>query len=173
MKTMTGLLPLAVGIAVVGGVTWYLLDRNVGLGTWLLAALLFAHGWVHLMFVFPKPEPAAATAGGMAYPFDMGRSWLIRAAGLDVGLVRTIGKAVMVATFAGFILAALSTVGVLVPAGWWAGLVVGSAIGSILLLALFFSPVLVLGFAIDLALLWLVLASVWSPLGGGTVGGVG
>lgn len=150
----------------IGGITWFLLDRGVGFGTWLLAALLFAHGWVHLMFIFPQPEPAGTTAGGIAYPFDMGRSWLIGAAGIDIEWIRTIGLAVMVATFAGFILAALSTVGVPVPAGWWAGLVVGSAIGSILLLALFFSPVLLLGFAIDLALLWLVLASVWSPGGG-------
>jgi hypothetical protein len=173
MKTVTELLPLAIGIAVIGGITWLLLDRGVGFGMWLLAALLFAHGWVHMMFVFPQPEPAGATPGGITYPFDMGRSWLISGAGLDVGLIRTIGLAVMVATFAGFILAALSTVGVLVPAGWWAGLVVGSAIGSMLLLALFFSPALLLGFAIDLALLWLVLASIWSPVGGGTVGGVG
>jgi hypothetical protein len=43
MKTLTEFLPLAIGIAVVGGVTWWLLDRNVGLGKWLLAALLFAH----------------------------------------------------------------------------------------------------------------------------------
>ena len=46
MKSVTELVPLAIGIAIVGVVTWILLDRNVGLGPWLLAALLFAHGWV-------------------------------------------------------------------------------------------------------------------------------
>jgi len=34
-----------------------------------------------------------------------------------------------------------------------------------LLLALAFSPTLVIGFAIDLALLWLALVSGWSPAG--------
>ena len=32
-----------------------------------------------------------------------------------------------------------------------------------LLLTLFFSPAFLLGYAIDLALMWLVLGSVWSP----------
>jgi hypothetical protein len=173
MKGVTELLPLAIGIAVIGGATWFLLDRNVGFGKWLLAGLLFAHGWVHLMFVFPTPEPAPAAGGGLAYPFDMTRSWLITNAGLDVGVVRTVGIVVMVAAVAASTLAALSTVGLLVPAGWWAGLVVGAAVGSTLLLVLFFSPALILGFAINLALLWLALASHWSPVAGGMPGGVG
>jgi hypothetical protein len=32
------------------------------------------------------------------------------------------------------------------------------------MLALFFAPALLLGFAINAALLWLALASVWNPL---------
>jgi hypothetical protein len=173
MKTVTELLPVAIGIAVIGGVTWFLLDRNIGLGKWLLAALLFAHGWVHLMFVFPQPDPATTTAGGFAYPFDMGRSWLISGPGLDVGLIRTLGSVVMAATFVAFMLAVLSTVGLLVPADWWTRLVVAAAAGSMVLLALFFSPALLLGFAIDVVLLWLVLASGWSPVGSGVPGGAG
>jgi hypothetical protein len=163
MKTVTELLPLAIGVAVAGVVTWFLLGRNLAAGRWLLAGLLFAHGWVHLMFVFPQPEPARATAGGTAWPFDMSRSWLISGAGLDVSLVRTVGIVLMAVVFVGFVLGALSTVGLLVPAGWWSGLVVGAAVGSFLLLALFFSPTLLLGLAIDLALVWLVMAGVWSP----------
>ena len=69
-------------------------------------------------------------------------------------------------TFATAMLAALATVGILVPTGWWAGLVVATAVGSMLLLALFWSPNLVIGFAVDLAFLWLVLASAWSPVAG-------
>ena len=161
MKTITDLLPLAVGIALVGAVTWYLLDRDIGPGKWLLAGLLFAHGWVHVMFVFPKPE--ATTAGGTEWPFDMGRSWLISGVGLDAGLVRNLGLVVMIAVFAGFLLSALSTVGILVPAGWWSGLLIGSAAGSTLLLAMFASPTFLLGFAINVALVWLVTASIWSP----------
>lgn len=163
MKTATELLPLGIGIAVVGGITWFLLDRDVGIGRWLLAALLFAHGWVHLMFVIPQPKSSATTSAGTEWPFDMARSWLIGGAGLDAGLVRSVGIVLVAAVMALSVLAALSTVGLLVPPGWWAGLVIGAAAGSSVLLALFFSPTLLLGFAINLALAWFVLGSVWSP----------
>jgi len=52
---------------------------------------------------------------------------------------------------------------VLIPAGWWTGLIVGSAVASSVLLAICFSPMLLLGFAIDAAVAWLALASIWSP----------
>ncbi|MEX1296112.1 MAG: hypothetical protein AB1Z67_08070 [Candidatus Limnocylindrales bacterium] len=164
MRLVTSLLPLAIAIAAVAGVTWFLLTRGWALGPWLLALLLFAHGFVHLVFLFPQPEPAAATAGGLAYPFDMDRSWLI-GAGLDGALARTAGTVLMVIVFVLSGLTALATVGLLVPAGWWAPLVVASALSSMLLLTLFFSPLFLLGYAIDLALLWLVVGSVWSPTG--------
>jgi hypothetical protein len=174
MKGVMDLLPIAIGVAVVGAITWFLLDRDIGVGTWLLATLLFAHGWVHLMFVFPTPTPAAATAtaGGLAYPFDMGRSWLATGHGLDAGTIRTIGMAVMALTFVGFALAAMATLGWLVPAAWWDGLVIGSALGSTILLVLFFSPGLLLGFVINAGLVWLVLASIWSPMTAGLPGAV-
>jgi len=163
VKGLTSLLPLAIAVALVAAITWFLLTSGWALGPWLLAVLLFAHGWVHLLFVFPQPEPAAAADGRLAWPFDMGSSWLIARAGLDAGPVRTVGRVIMVAVFACSLLAALATVELLVPAGWWAALVVASAVGSMLLVTLFFSPALLLGYAIDLALLWLVLGSVWSP----------
>lgn len=165
MRAVLELLPIGVGVAVVGVLTVFLLNRDVGLARWLLAALLFAHGWVHVMFAFPTPEPAAAIAGGLAYPFDMSRSWLITGVGLDAGMVRTAGLVVMGATFVGFLLAALATVGWLVPTAWWGGLVLASAAGSTLLLALFFAPALLLGFGINAAVAGLVLASIWSPGG--------
>jgi hypothetical protein len=166
MKVLTELLPIGAGIALVAAVTWFLLDRNVGLGKWLLAALLFAHGWVHVMFLFPTPVAAPAAAGGLTYPFDMGRSWLITGMGLDAGAVRIVGIVLIVATLVGFLLAALATLGWLVPASYWGGLVLASAAGSTVLLVLFFSPALLLGFGINVALWILVLASVWSPSGG-------
>jgi len=92
----------------------------------------------------------------------MGGSWLI-GAGLDGGLVRSVGTGLMAAVAIGFALAALSSVGLVVPAGWWTGLVVASSVGSLVLLSMFFSPALLLGYGIDVGLLWLVLGSVWSP----------
>jgi hypothetical protein len=168
MKAMLDLAPIGIGVALVGALTWFLLDRDIGAGRWLLAALLLAHGWVHVMFVFPAPE-AASTAGGLAYPFDMGRSWLVTSLGLDAGAVRSIGIAVIVVTVATFLGAALATMGWVVPTGWWAGLVLGAAASSTLMLALFFSPALLLGFAINAALWAFVIASVWTP-GGQLVG---
>ena len=64
MKTVTQLLPLAIGAALVADLTWFLLDRDVALGRWLLAALILGHGLAHLAFVVPTPEPARATGGG-------------------------------------------------------------------------------------------------------------
>jgi hypothetical protein len=165
MRVVTSLLPLAIAIAAVAGVAWFLLTRDWALGPWLLALLLFAHGWVHLMFLFPQPEAASATAGGLAYPFDIDRSWLMGRAGLDAGVVRATGIALMVVVFTLSLLAALATTGLLVPVGWWGPFVVASALGSMLLLTLFFSPLFLLGYAIDLALLWLVIGGVWSPAG--------
>ncbi len=161
MRTLPGLLPFAIGIAVTGLATWFLLKQNVALGRWLLAALLVAHGWVHVMFVFPRPTPSA---GGSDWPFDLTRSWLVTGTGLDVGVLRTIGIALMAIVVVGFVIAALSIVGLLFPAGWWGGLLVVSAAASFLMLGLFFSPQLALGLAIDLALLWLVFGSGWSPI---------
>lgn len=163
MRILTSLLPLAFAVAAAAGVTWFLLTRGWALGPWLLALLLFAHGWVHVVFLFPQPDPATATSDGLAYPFDMDRSWLIGGAGLEAGLVRTVGIVVMAVVSIASLLAALATVGLLVPVGWWGPLVVTSALSSMLLLTLFFSPLFLIGYAIDLALLWLVVGSVWSP----------
>jgi hypothetical protein len=77
--------------------------------------------------------------------------------------VRLVGAALVVVVAVGFLLAGLATVGVVVPSGWWPFLVAGSAATSVLLLALFFSPTLILGIAIDAVLAWVVLASAWSP----------
>ena len=161
MKRMTGLIPLAIAVAMIGIVTWFMLTRGWVLGPFLLAALLFAHGWVHVMFAFPQPDPA--TAGAATWPFDMTGSWLISDGGIDVAFVRGLGTALMAAVCLGFALAALSTVGLLIAADWWASLVVASAAGSLVLLTMFFSPLLLLGYAIDVVLIGLVLASVWSP----------
>lgn len=168
MRGILELVPLALGITLVAGLTWFLLTRDIALGTWLLAALLLFHGWVHVMFVFPAPEPAAASAGSLAYPFDMSRSWLISNVGLDAGVVRGVGVVLMIATVAWFLLAALATVGWIVPAGWWPGLVLFGATTSTLLLVVFFSPALLLGFGINAVLWWMVIAAAWTPVAAGS-----
>ena len=44
VKTMTGTLPGAVVLVVIGGAIWWLLSRDMAAGRWLLAALLIGHG---------------------------------------------------------------------------------------------------------------------------------
>lgn len=165
MKVLGELAPLGIAVALAGALTWFLLTRDIGIGMWLLAFLLVAHGWVHVMFLFPQPDAAAASAGGMAYPFDMSRSWLIDGIGLDAGAVRALGTALVGLVLVTSVLAAMATLGWLVPATWWVGLVVASAMGSAVLLALFYAPGLLIGFAIDIGLVWFALASIWRPIG--------
>jgi hypothetical protein len=165
VKTLIGLVPLTVGLVAFGIAVWFLLGGSIALGTWLLGAFLIGHGLVHIMFAVPQHTGATASASGIDYQFDLSRSWLV-GAGLDAAVIRGIAVALVVAVVIGFALAALSTVGILVPVGWWQGLVVASTAASVLLLVVGFSPGLVLGFAIDAVLLWVVFGSSWSPSGG-------
>ena len=78
-------------------------------------------------------------------------------------MLRILGVGLVAITVATLVMAALSTVGLLLPADWWRALVGVGAAASLLTLAVFFNPQLLLGPTIDLVLLWLVLASAWSP----------
>ena len=160
VRTMVGILPWAVVLVVIGGAVWWLLAREMAAGRWLLAALLIGHGVVHALFDVPVP---AATDGGPDWPFDMARSWAITGVGLDANMVRIIGVGLITVVVVGFSLAALSTVGIIVPSGWWQPIVAVSAVTSAILLVLFFEPLLVLGLGIDAVLLWVVAARVWMP----------
>ena len=126
----------------------------------LVAAFLVAHALIHLSYLTPAPP---RTAGGPEWPFEMARSWAVTSMGLDASLVRILGTALAVVTIALLVAAGLATMGWLIPAGWWPTLVIGGAIASILTLALFFHPWILLGFVIDAALLWAVLVANWLP----------
>jgi hypothetical protein len=160
VRTMAGILRWAVVLIVVGGAVWWLLAREMAAGLWLLAALLMGHGMVHLLFVVPTP---AASEGGAEWPFNLAQSWAITGVGLDVNLVRIIGVALITVVVVGFSLAALSTVGIMVPSGWWQPIVAVSAVTSTILLVLSSQPQLALGLGMDLALLWVVVARAWMP----------
>lgn len=164
MSLERALAPVAITVAVISLVVWLMLVNDIGLGPWLLALLVFVHGWVHLLFVFPKPTGPDGDSGVGGYPFDFARSWLITRQGLDSGLVKRIGLVVMAATFALCTLAALATVGLLVPVEWWAALMVAAALVSMLMLALFYSNALILGFANNALMLVLVVSGSWSPV---------
>lgn len=163
MSLERALAPLVIAVAIIALAVWLMLVNDIALGPWLLAVLVFAHGWVHLLFVFPKPKSPNDDFGGSGYPFDFARSWLVTRQGLDPQLVSRIGMVAMVVTFGLSVLAALSTVGLLVPVEWWAGLMVAAAASSTLMLLLFYSPALILGFGINALMVVLVVSGSWSP----------
>jgi hypothetical protein len=160
VKGLLGILPWAIVLVLGGSVIWVLLDGQMAAGRWLLAGVLIAHGLVHALFLVPAP---ATGTGGREWPFDLGRSWPVTKASLDPGLARLIATFLIVVIAGAFALAALATLGLVVPSGWWGGLVVIGAVASLVLLVLAFDPQLVLGIGIDIALLVVVFGSFWSP----------
>jgi hypothetical protein len=124
----------------------------------LVAAFLVAHALIHASYLAPAPP---RTAGGPEWPFEMTRSWLVSALQLDPGLVRIAGTAVVAVTVALLVVAGLAAAGWFVPAAWWPALAASGAAASLATLLVFFHPWIVLGIAIDLALLWAVLALGW------------
>ena len=159
MKGLTGVLPLAAVLLAVGALVWWLLDRGSAVGPWLVAAILFAHGWVHLVFLLPTtPRDTAGTDA--ENPFDLDRSWLIRR-GVDSRLVHSVGVVLAVVAFVACAAAALAVLGWLIPGAWWTGLVVTGAVASTIVLVLFFAPTLVLGLVIDAGLIALAVQTAW------------
>jgi hypothetical protein len=130
----------------------------------VVAAFLLGHAAVHASFLAPRP---AATAGGPQWPFDLAHSWVLSPLGLGADATRMLGTGLIAAVLAGYLVAGLAAVGVL-PDGVWTGAVVLGSVASIALLGVFFHPWLVVGVAIDAALIWLAIAWRWAPsmLGG-------
>ena len=160
LRTMAGTLPWAVVLVAAGGGTWWLLSREIAGGRWLLAALLIGHGLVHLLFAVPA---AASESGSGQWPFDIDRSWAITAGHLGTATVRLVATILIAITVGGFVLAGLASLGVAVPANWWAPLVTVAAIASMALLVVCFDPQLVLGMGIDAILLWIAATRAWMP----------
>lgn len=130
----------------------------------LLAAFLFAHGVIHLSYLSPRPP---ATASGPSWPFALDRSWVLSPLGLGRDAMRGLGLALAVVTLAAFTVSAAVVLG-LVPQALWSPTVALGAASSIALLVLFFHPWLVLGVAIDLAILAAALVARWTPDGLGS-----
>jgi hypothetical protein len=160
VKAILGMLPYGVVLAAAGGAIWWLLSRDMAAGRWLLAGVVAAHGFVHLLFFMPTP---AAGGDGPEWPFAIAGAWPVTSAGLDLNLVRA-ASAVLIAVLIGaFALAGLATAGIVVPAGWWAPAVVVGSVVSIAVLVALFDPQLSLGIGLDAVLLWVAIAGVWRP----------
>ena len=158
-RTIRELGPLAVVTVVALGVVTWLLGTNPDVGRWLLAAVLAAHGWIHLLFLFPVPAPGESGAPA-AWPFDLRMAWIVGRAGRPA--VRAL-RGLAVVTMALSVLAAMAAAGLLIPEAWWAALAIAASVASAVLLSLAFSPTLLLGFVVDAFVVWLALAGPWRP----------
>ena len=125
----------------------------------LVAGFLLAPAAIHVGFIAPPPP---ATAGGPAWPFSTDRAWLVTRFGLEPAMLHSLAMALVAATVGGYALAALTLLGVLPMTLWPAGIAIGS-VASLGLLVTCFHPWLLLGVAIDLALLWSVYVLDWTP----------
>jgi hypothetical protein len=125
----------------------------------VVALLLVGHGLIHASFLAPAP---AQQPGAPAWPFHFDASWLLTPLGLDPSVIRLVGVVLIAVTVGGYVAAAVAFLGI-APAGWFMPAIVVGSSASLAVLILFFSPWLVLGFAIDAVLLWAVLVSGWAP----------
>lgn len=118
----------------------------------LLALLLVVHGGVHISYVC-----------GPAWPFVATDPWLVSSLGAGSDAVRTVGIALAVVTFIAFLLAALTTAGIVLPSSFWAPLIVVGSIASAIVLLIFVTPWTLPFLAIDALLLWATLVESWHP----------
>lgn len=113
----------------------------------VVGGLLVAHGLIHLLWWAPNDDAK--------WPFRLDRSWLVPAA------IRTpvaVGLVALVVT--GFALLGLAVWGVPGLSSIWPGLAIAAAVASLAALVLFWDRQLLVGVAIDVAL---VVVAWWQP----------
>jgi hypothetical protein len=125
------------------------------------AGFMLAHALIHVAFIVPPPP---AVAGGPRWPFATTDSWCFTRLGFRPSTARLIAAGLVATTITGFLVGALSVIGILPTTTWLPGIAVG-AFASLGLLVACFHPSLVLGVGIDLVLLWAALVTGWSPAG--------
>lgn len=98
------------------------------------------------------------------WPINMGRSWLFSWLGLDKTLIvyRVTGL-LWLAGGVALIAAGLGVLGFIVPPEWWRDLAIAGAAISLLMLALYFHPLTIIGTASSLAVLIALLWARWPP----------
>jgi hypothetical protein len=113
----------------------------------ILGVLLVAHGLIHLLWLTPS--------GDQAWPFRLDRSWLVPEA-----TRRPIGVVLIALTVAGFALLGLAVWGVPGLTSIWPVLAIGAAVASLAVLVLWWDRQLLVGMAIDVAL---IVVAWWQP----------
>lgn len=126
----------------------------------LVAAGIFVAGHFTMSYIIPAP---VASPWWLLFPFgrpDALATWTFgRIDGLPLAMMLGLAGIAVLA----FIGAFLATFGAWVPSDWWRVLLVVGASCSIVLYVLHLGPWAVAPLALNLALLWLALASAWAP----------
>jgi hypothetical protein len=98
------------------------------------------------------------------WPINMGRSWLFSWLGLEKTLVvYRIGGLLWLVGGIALVAAGLGVLGFVIPTDWWRGLAVGGAVISLIMLAVYFHPLTIIGTAASLAVLAALLWAKWPP----------
>lgn len=98
------------------------------------------------------------------WPINMGRSWLFSWLGVERTLaVYRIGGLLWLAGGIALVAAGLGVLGFIIPTDWWRDLAISGAAISLLMLVIYFHPLMIIGtvssFAVLVALLW----AKWPP----------
>ena len=130
----------------------------------LISVLLIIHGLIvagqsagSFGSVVPNEIPNPAFVSW--YPVNMGRSWLLTSLGLERNLTAyRLGGLLWLAGGILLVAAGLSVLGILVPVDWWRDLTVAGSTVSLLMLLIYFHPLMIIGTASSLAAL---IALIW------------
>ena len=98
------------------------------------------------------------------WPINMGRSWLFSWLGLEKTLVAyRIGGLLWLAGGIALVAAGLGVLGWIVPTDWWRSLAIGGGAVSLIMLAIYFHPITIIGTASSIAVLVALLWAKWPP----------
>ena len=98
------------------------------------------------------------------WPINMGRSWLFSWLGLEKTLVayRICGLLWLAGGIA-LVAAGLGVLGWIVPTDWWRSLAIGGGAVSLIMLAIYFHPITIIGTVSSIAVLVALLWAKWTP----------
>ena len=82
---------------------------------------------------------------------------------VDATVLRLVVIALVAVVVVGYGMAAMSTLGFILPQAAWPALVIASTVGSAALMVIGLSPALTLGIAIDVVLLVVATTALWAP----------
>ena len=126
----------------------------------VLGIFLIGHGIAHAGLA-SAPDPSDSDTNPGAFFTQRGRSRLFQYLDLDPLLVQRTGVVLVVISSVGFILVGMGVLGVPGLKMIWQGLVLISAVTSLILLFLFWHPWIILGVVIDVGLIFLVVLNGW------------